>query len=76
MIQKFGKSSSEILKLKKSFFTENQHHFEKNRKIDALYITQNKRLNCKTCAPIDGIDFVSREILCFLPEVRSSQWYI
>jgi hypothetical protein len=63
VFEKFGKKSSDVMGLKKSFFEENDYHFKKNQTIDEIYVTQNKRKNCKTCAhPISGHDFVSRGI--------------
>ena len=61
--KKFGKKSSDVLGLKKSFFKDNEYHFKKNQSIDKIYVTQDKRSNCKACGnPISGHDFVSRGV--------------
>ena len=46
---KFSKSYSDVLKIKKNFFTENNKNLNKILKINKFYIKQKKRKNCKIC---------------------------
>ena len=39
VFEKFGKKSSDVMGLKKSFFEENDYHFKKNQTIDEIYVT-------------------------------------
>jgi len=57
----FGKSSSALLKQKKSFFEENRKHLEYQQRIALIYAKQPTRKNCKNCnSAVDvkeGFDF-------------------
>ena len=44
IISKFGKSSSELLKIKKNFVNENDFYVQRQNKIAKLYSKQKKRL--------------------------------
>jgi len=48
-IIKFGKSYSELIKIKKSFYTENNVHLKKAISINNFYKKQIKRKSCKIC---------------------------
>ena len=49
MKDKFGKSSLNIIKVKKDFFDNNDKLLKENSKIFKLYSKQPKRTKCKNC---------------------------
>ena len=46
---KFGKKSSDILEVKKSFITENKNLYRWQKKLYKIYSNQPKRKYCKNC---------------------------
>lgn len=48
-MEKYGKSSSALIKLKKGFFEENQLYLEKAKRWAKLYSSQPVRLTCMNC---------------------------
>ena len=49
MTSQFGKPSTGLLNIKKSFFEENDSHLETQRKIASIYKEQPRRTYCKNC---------------------------
>jgi 2-polyprenyl-3-methyl-5-hydroxy-6-metoxy-1,4-benzoquinol methylase len=63
MRKKYGKSSEGLLAIKKSFFTDNDRHLQRQDRISAAYLRQPKRTRCKNCAqPVEGVDFESHRV--------------
>ncbi len=62
-IEKFSKSSSDILKLKKGFFDKNEYLFKNSIKNNIFYSKQKKRYKCKNCEKkISSYDFISHKV--------------
>lgn len=59
-VQKYGKSSAEVIAQKNSFFEQNDAHLEVEKKIAKVYNKQEVRLKCKNCDASleEGFDFV------------------
>lgn len=59
-VQKYGKSSAEVIAQKNSFFEENAKHLAVEKKIAKVYAEQPLRTRCKNCDAIlpDGFDFI------------------
>jgi len=59
-VQKYGKSSADVIAQKNSFFEENAKHLAVEKKIAKVYTEQPLRTRCKNCDSIlpDGFDFV------------------
>lgn len=57
-MKKFSKPSSDILKIKQSFFDDNDRKLESLLKANAVYLKQPPRTQCKNCyTKISGADF-------------------
>jgi len=59
-VQKYGKSSAEVIAQKHSFFEENEKHLAVEKEIAKVYASQPLRTRCKNCDTLlgDGYDFV------------------
>lgn len=66
MLKRYGKSSGGLLKIKSSFFDENEHHLSINRNYAEIYAAQPIRNLCKNCdseiGGSDVVDFTSHSI--------------
>lgn len=56
-IEQHGKFSASLLIQKESFFSENDKHVEKQRKIADIYVRQPRRSNCKNCNGPLSLDY-------------------
>ena len=62
-IEKFSKSSKDIINIKKDFFTENDKLYQNSIKINKFFTKQKKRKKCKNCElKISKPVFVSHNI--------------
>jgi hypothetical protein len=63
MLKRYGKSSEGLLTIKKSFFTDNDEHLQRQDRINAIYLKQPERTHCKNCmSALSGSDFESHGV--------------
>jgi len=64
LIRQYGKSSVSNIRLKQSFFNENDTHVNEQKRISIAYMQQPKRLLCKNCNNKlkTSNDFVKNEV--------------
>ena len=62
-IEKFSKSSKDIISIKKDFFNENNKLYQNSIKINKFFTKQKKRKKCKNCGNnIFSYDFISHGV--------------
>ena len=66
-ITKFGKKSSDVLSIKKFFYTDNDFLLSKQKKISKIYSRQPHRKKCKACdRGLTGSTFKNHNIIVLI----------